>query len=88
MLPQELIDKILYYYTGLQHPNAILIKSFMRENKMIQYTEFTMTEKQKELHEYWNGLVIKYWCSDESRYITTKLNIMLRLDFPHLFDML
>lgn len=88
MLPQELIYKILYYYNGLQHPNAILIKDYMRDNKMIKYTEFTMTKKQQELHEYWNGLGIKYWCSDESRYITTNLNIMVRLDFPHLFDML
>ena len=88
MLPPELIHRILFYYKGLQHPTAIIINDYMRENMMVKYVEFTLTEKQKETAEYWDGLGIKYWCSDESRYINTFLKIMMRLDYPHLFDML
>jgi len=86
ILPDEIIDMILFRHGGLMHPCALLIKKYMKEEGMVEWNHPVFSPTDIEAIEFFAQSGMTYIPADNNKYILHNLNVILRLDYQHLFD--
>jgi len=86
ILPEEIIDIILFRHGGLMHPCALLIKKYMKEQGMVEWNKPEFSPTDIEAIEFFAASGMTYIPGDNNKYILHNLNVILRLDYEHLFD--
>jgi hypothetical protein len=86
ILPEEIIDIILFRHGGLMHPCALLIKKYMKEQGMVEWNHPVFSPTDIEAIEFFAQSGMTYIPADNNKYILHNLNVILRLDYQHLFD--